>query len=273
MSYDSTIYRGSAAYYRAGRPPYSAELESILAREVGLDGTGRLLDAGCGPGILAVRLAGLFEEVVGLDPDADMLAEAFRHSAAQGITNAVWVQGLAEELPGVAPGPYRLVTFGQSFHWTQEERVAEAVFDLLEPGGAMAMVVHTVKDRPRPANLGHPPIPHDELTALVAKYLGPRRRVGQGLAPTRSHRFEDVLVKTRFGPPETFFIPGRPDLVRDSESVLSGYFSMATSAPHLFGDRQDDFAREVRQLLLGRSPTGLFWDRPGDTAIVLARKL
>jgi SAM-dependent methyltransferase len=273
VSYDPTIYRGSAAHYRAGRPPYSAELESILAREVGLNGTGLLLDAGCGPGILALRLAGLFEEVVGLDADPDMLAEASRQAAAQGVTNVGWVQGLAEELPGIAPGPYRLVTFGQSLHWTREGRVAEAVFDLLEPGGAMAMVVHTVKDRPRPANPGHPPIPHDELTALVAKYLGPRKRAGQGLAPTRTHRFEDVLVETRFGPPETFFAPGRPDVVRDSESVLSGYFSMATSAPHLFGDRHHAFAREVRQLLLARSPTGLFWDWPGDTEIVLARKL
>jgi ubiquinone/menaquinone biosynthesis C-methylase UbiE len=38
----------------------------------------RLLDVGCGPGVLAVRLAGLFEAVVGLDPDADMLTEARR---------------------------------------------------------------------------------------------------------------------------------------------------------------------------------------------------
>jgi hypothetical protein len=27
--------------------------------------------------------------------------------------NIRWVQGLAEDLPAVAPGPYRLVTFGQ----------------------------------------------------------------------------------------------------------------------------------------------------------------
>jgi hypothetical protein len=36
--------------------------------------------------------------------------------------------------------------------------------------------------------------------------------------------------------------PGIPDLLRDSESVLSGYFSLSSSAPHLFGDRLDDFA-------------------------------
>ena len=60
---------------------------------------------------------------------------------AAGCTNIEWVQALAEELPGAAPGPYRLVTFGQSFHWTDELRVADTVYDILEPTGAMAMIV------------------------------------------------------------------------------------------------------------------------------------
>jgi hypothetical protein len=61
-------------------------------------------------------------------------------------------------------------------------------------------------------------------------------------------------------------------LLRDSESVLSGYFSMSSSAPHLFADRIEDFAGEVRELLRSRSPDGIFWDWPGDTEVILARK-
>ena len=272
VSCDPTIYRGSAAHYRSGRPPYSAELESTLAVELGSTARAGCLDVGCGPGILALRLAGLFEEVVGLDPDDDMLAEAARHASKNSITNVTWVRALAEGLPDAAPGPYRLVTFGQSFHWTQEERVAEAVYDMFEPGGAVAMVIHTVNDRPRPPNPGYPLIPHDHIAELVEKYLGPTRRAGQGFARIRTHRFEDVLVRTRFGGPTYLFAPGRPDVVRDTESVLSGYFSMSSSAPHLFGDRREDFARDVRQLLSTESPNGLFWDWPGDTEMVLAHK-
>ncbi len=78
----------------------------------------------------------------------------------------------------------------------------------------------------------------------------------------RTHRFEDVLVRTRFGAPRAIFVPGIPDLLRDSESVLSGYFSSSFSAPHLFGDRAEDFAREVRELLASRSSEGVFWDWP-----------
>ncbi|GAB3748590.1 class I SAM-dependent methyltransferase [Microlunatus parietis] len=272
MAYDPTSYRGAAIHYRPGRPPYAPELEAMLTREAGLDGTGRLLDAGCGPGILTVRLAPLFAEAVGLDPDPDMLAEGRRAAEASGL-DIRWVRAVAEELPEAAPGPYRMVTFGQSFFWTDESRVAELVYDLLEPGGTLALIGHAVEGRPKPPNPGSPPIPHDELTALVRRYLGPDQRLGQGVASTRPRpRFEEVLAGTRFGVPRTVFVPGIPNLRRDTESVLSGYFSLSSSAPHLFGDRADDFARDVRALLAEHAPDGLFWDWPGDTQVVLARK-
>jgi SAM-dependent methyltransferase len=272
VPYDPTIYEGAAAHYRRGRPPYSPQLEPMLAEELGLDGCGRLLDGGCGPGILTVRLAHLFEDAVGLDPDPAMLAEGRRVAAERGIGNITWIQARAEELPGAAAGPYRLVTFGSSLHWTDEARVAETVYDMLEPGGALALIVHTVEGRPVPPSPGPPPIPHEEIKAIVEKYLGSTRRVGQGIAPVRTHRFEDVLVRTRFGTPLSIFAPGIPDLLRHSESVLSGYFSFSTSAPHLFADRIEDFSAEVRELLRSRSPEGVFWDWPGDTEVILARK-
>jgi hypothetical protein len=49
------------------------------------------------------------------------------------------------------------------------------------------------------------------------------------------------------------FAPGIPDLTRDIESVVSGYFSMSYAAPHLFGDHVDEFADELRVLLRERS--------------------
>src|SRR4051812_40872177 len=236
---DPTIYEGAAAHYRLGRPPYSAELESLLAHELTLDGSGRLLDVGCGPGSLTVRLAHLFAEAVGLDPDAGMLAEARRAGHTRGVRNVRWVEAVAEDLPGAAPGPFRLVTFGQSFHWTDKARVAEAVYDMLEPSGALALIVHTVDGRPKPPSPGPPPIPHDEIEAIVQEYLGSTGRAGLGAKPSasRTPAFEDVLGATRFGSVRTIFVPGVADLVRDTESVLAGYFSMSFSAPHLYGER------------------------------------
>lgn len=272
MAYDQTIYEGSAAHYRRGRPPYSPHLESVLAREFGLDGSGRLLDVGCGPGVLTVRLAHLFEVAIGLDPNIAMLDEAQRAAGERNITNVRWVEAVAEDLPAAAPGPYRLVTFGQSFHWTDEARVAEVVNEMLEPSGALALIVHTVEGRPVPSSPGPPPIPHAEIRALVEKYLGPAQRAGQRTTWPRPHRFEDVLARTRFGSPQSIFVPGDADLVRDVESVLAGYFSFSYSAPHLFGGRIEEFAAELRGLLVSRSPDGLFWDWPGDTEVIVAHR-
>ena len=271
MRYDPTIYDGAAVHYRCGRPAYSRGLEALLAEELGLDGRGRLLDVGCGPGVLTVRLAHLFEEAVGLDPDPQMIAEGRRAAEERGITNITWVQALAEDLPGAAPGTYRMVTFGSSFWWTDEVHVAEAVYDLLKPGGAIVLIMHKADGRAVPPSPGPPPIPHAEIEALVERYLGSTRRAGQGAAPAHSAD-EEAIARSRFGLPQVIFAPAIPDLVRDTESVLSGYFSFSWSAPHLFGDRVEAFATEVRGLLRARSAEGVFWDWPGDTKVILARK-
>jgi SAM-dependent methyltransferase len=246
VRYDPSFYDGAAVHYRHGRPAYSPRLEALLAEELGLDGSGRLLDVGCGPGILTVRLAHLFEGAVGLDPDPAMIAEGRQAARERDVANITWVLARAEDLPAVAPGPYRLVTFGQSFYWTDEVQVAEAVYDMVETGGALVLVGHQAEGRAVPPSPGPPRIPHDEI--------------------------EEALASSRFGAPRVIFAPGIPDLMRDIESVVSGYFSMSYAAPHLFGDRAEEFADEVRELLGQRSPEGDFWDWPGDTEVMLVRK-
>lgn len=89
-----------------GRPAYSRQLVSTLTREVGLDGSGRLLDVGCGPGILTVELAPKFQEAVGLDPDPAMLAEGAHRAAEGSLPNIRWVRDVAEEIPELKLGPF-----------------------------------------------------------------------------------------------------------------------------------------------------------------------
>jgi len=82
------LYSSSAAYYVQGRVSYSQELVDAFVAELGLDGQGRLLDVGCGPGSLTLLLAPWFEHATGLDADAGMLAEGARQAAAAG--SATW---------------------------------------------------------------------------------------------------------------------------------------------------------------------------------------
>ena len=110
--YDPAAFRGTAPYYRIGRPPYSPALRDTLVRELGLDGTGRLLDVGCGPGTLAVSLAPLFTEVIGIDPEPGMLDEARRSAVAAGLDHVRWIEGVAEDIGRLGVAPCRLVTLG-----------------------------------------------------------------------------------------------------------------------------------------------------------------
>src|SRR5262245_12689215 len=129
--WDETLFEGCAPYYDRGRPPYAPGLADALRDALGLDGRGRLLDVGCGPGKVALLVAHLFEEVVGLDPDRGMLAEAARLAAARGVTNARWVLERAESLPA-GLGAFRVATFAASFHWMDRPKVALAVRSMLE---------------------------------------------------------------------------------------------------------------------------------------------
>jgi len=44
-----------------------------------------------------------------------MIAEGRRAAEERGIANIAWVQARAEDLPGAAPGTYRVVAFGSFF--------------------------------------------------------------------------------------------------------------------------------------------------------------
>ena len=271
--WDETLYRGSAPFYERGRLPYPAGLADAVAAVLRLDGRGRLLDVGCGPGIIALRLAHLFEEVVGLDADADMLAEAERRAAELGVTNARWVCALAEDLPA-GLGTFRVATFAQSFHWMDRDRVAAAVFDMLEPGGAFVQVSAWADGLPEPDQpLPHPQPPHATIKDLVARYLGPVRRAGQGLLRYGTPSGEaDVLNRAGFDEPEIAHVRGREVVVRTADDLVAAQYSNSGSAPHLFGDRLGEFEAELRALLAGASPSGLFAEQTGDVELRVWRR-
>ncbi len=244
----------------------------MLARELGWDGSGGLLDVGCGPGVLAVELAPWFRRAAAIDPDPNMIKEARRHAAAHAVTLDLR-QARAEDVARLDLPPMRAVTFGQSFHRVTRTPVAEMVYDLLEPGGAIVLIAHDRDVQPAPAGPGDPPLPDRAVQDLIARYLGPERRSGSHPASSySSERWAVSLAKTRFGEPITVHAPGRTDVTRDVDGVTSGYLSMSYAAPHLFGDRLDQFVDELHGLLAARTSTGRFWDWPGDTEAVIACK-
>lgn len=128
--WDPSLYEGRAAYYTRGRVPYPPKLIALIIDELDLDGHGRLLDVGCGPGSLTVPLATHVEQAVGVDPDEQMLVEASHQATAAGVTNVEWVHRRGEDL-SLDLGRFQVVTMAQSFHWMDRGQVAGLLHQLL----------------------------------------------------------------------------------------------------------------------------------------------
>jgi SAM-dependent methyltransferase len=270
--WDETLYAGSAEFYERGRLPYPAALADRLADALGLDGSGRLIDVGCGPGIIALRLAHLFEQVVGVDADRHMLAQAAQRASERNVTNARWVRMLAEDLPGDL-GTFGVATFAQSFHWMNRRKVADAIFAMLERDGAFVLVNHwSLEGEPAPGS-PHPFPPRDDVQRLVTKYLGEPRRAGQGVLRAGTPGGEsEVIVAAGFGDPERVLLPGGEVVIESVDDVVASCYSASGSAPHLFGSRRGDFERELIALLDAASGTGMFAERVRDAELVIWRK-
>ncbi|WP_051760165.1 class I SAM-dependent methyltransferase [Herbidospora cretacea] len=243
-SWDETLFEGAAPHYERGRLPYAPGYAETLAAALGLDDRSRLLDVGCGPGIVTLATAPFVGEAVGLDPDPGMLAEARRRAERRGVANVRWVAGRAEDLPGDL-GAFQAVVFAQSFHWTDRDRVAAAVLRMLPPGGAFVHI----------GNVQSPvAAPYAEIGDLVRRYLGPVRRAGQGMLVDGTPGREDlVLARAGFGPAERIVVPAGQTVDRTPDDLVAWTFSRSDSAPHLFGDRLADFEHDLRALL-GEGP-------------------
>lgn len=269
--WDSTLFKGSAAHYERGRLPYAPGFAEALAAALPLDGGGRVLDVGCGPGVVALAVAPYCRAVVGVDPDEDMLDRAARRAERQGVTHVRWVAARAEDLPA-GLGTFTAVVFAQSFHWTERARVAGTVRSMLAPGGAFVHI-SDLKDPPAgPVPLPHRLPPYGEIRELVRHHLGAVRRAGQGVLLHGTPGGEDrVLAEAGFPQPERLVVPAGQVVVRTVDDLVAWTFSRSDAAPHLFGGRLADFEGELRALLGRSSPDGLFAEHLPPTEIRIWR--
>lgn len=272
-TWDPSLYAGSAGHYARGRVAYPALLVDVLAAAVGLDGSGVLLDVGCGPGSLTLLLAPRVARAIGIDADAAMLAEASRLAAGQHVGGVTWRHLRAEDLPADLPAP-RLVTFAQSFHWMDQPRVAAAVRAMLVADGAVVHVGATTHEGVDGDEvLPHPRPPRHAIAALVRSHLGSQRRAGRGVLPSGTlpgggtpGGEDDVFRAAGFAGPQRIEVPGWV-VERSVEEVVASVYSLSSSTPHLFGDRLGAFDEELRRLLAAASGTGRFSERMRSIAL------
>jgi SAM-dependent methyltransferase len=262
--YDLTIYEGTASYYSRYRPKYPPSLVSLLREHFRLDGRGRLLDLGCGPGPVAIALAHLFEEVLAIDPDDGMRAEGERIARERGISNIEWRFGGSKDLSPEL-GQFRLVTMGNSFHWMDRAHTLDALYDLVTPGGGIAVVGEGAPIPPPPMTRWRAAI-----NTVLKRYLGDRSMPWESPGPRPEDLHQHFIARSRF-----------KDLVSYSESfdvewtvdsMIGNLYSMSFCSRRVLGDRVDAFERDVRAAILAAEPSGILRGEPPEFFAYLAWK-
>jgi SAM-dependent methyltransferase len=257
QKYDLSFYEGTAWYYSRFRPQYPPSLVTILRDNFALDGNGRLLDLGCGPGPVALALAHLFREVVAMDPDDAMRAEGERLARERGITNIEWRFGGSLDL-SPALGQFRLVTMGNSFHWMDRARTLDALYDLVTDGGGIAVVGEGAPIPPPPMTRWRVAI-----NAVLKTYLGDRPLPWETPGPPiLARRHETYIAQSRFKDlasyRESF------DIEWTIESMIGNLYSTSFCSRRVLGDRVDAFERDLRAAILAVEPSGILKGEPPE---------
>jgi len=132
--FDSTV-----PYYARFREPYPPEFFREVAAHLGLNGRQRLIDIGCGPGLLAIGFAPFVTSVTGVDPEAEMIAAARDAARASGVSLELIHAGI-EDLEFAAPR-FDVATIGRALHWLERDRALPVLERAVVPGGRIAICI------------------------------------------------------------------------------------------------------------------------------------
>ena len=107
----------------------------------------RALDAGCGTGdnavFMAMQLAKVGGQVVGIDLSKASLEITRTRAAARGLSNLTLLQGRIEELPSLGLEPFDyVVSAGVLHHMPSPAAGLAAIRDILKPGGGAGIMVY-----------------------------------------------------------------------------------------------------------------------------------
>jgi SAM-dependent methyltransferase len=150
---------GFAEGYDRNRPRPPEALLDWLSRYARVERPALVVDLGCGTGLSTRAWAGRAERVVGIEPNAAMLA------AAQPAPGVEFRQAFAQDT-GLEDGCADIVTCSQSLHWMEPEPIFAEAARMLRRGGVFAAY-----------DYDWPPVTDPEVDAAFDAYQRRRREL------------------------------------------------------------------------------------------------
>jgi SAM-dependent methyltransferase len=124
-------FTGFAALYDQYRPGPPAILGALLAEFSGIAMPGLVVDLGCGTGLSTRYWAEKAREVVGIEPSADMRAQAVALTSAGNVS---FREGLSHRT-GLLDRCADIVSCSQALHWMEPQATFQEAARILRPGG------------------------------------------------------------------------------------------------------------------------------------------
>jgi SAM-dependent methyltransferase len=248
-------FRTAAQHYLAGRPGYAPRAIARVVALCGVAPTDRLLDLGCGPGPLARAFAPYVREVVGVDPEPEMLRLARQDSPG----NARWIEGSSYDI-GPELGQFDIATMGRSFHWMDRVDTLRRLDAMLAPGASVVLFSDS-----------HPEVPDNAwragYSAVIERYSEDeerRRRRGPGWVTHTA-----VLLDSAFSEIEEISVLERRGL--SAAGLLDRALSMSSTSRARLGARADDLLQELTALIGRLAPSGALREVVATNALMARR--
>ena len=259
-SYDPRRFRSTVPYYSRYRLPYPDSLIRRVIEIARLEPGDRVMDLGCGPGLLAIPFARAGMRVVAVDPEPDMLDAAQAAAREAGIVLDLR-RGSSFDLPAGSE-MFDLVVMGRSFHWMDGSATLSELNRRIASGGALAFFDD---DHPRTAENAWRFALRD-----IANKFG--RSLSHHIVQATSAEFRShhaLLLDSPFCRLEGVSAYVRRQISVDE--VIGLAFSLSTTSPGRLGERAQAFEDELRAALGEISPDGRFTEIAELSALVARR--
>jgi SAM-dependent methyltransferase len=256
-----TLFRGTAEFYRQHRSGVPADVAAVLVEAAPQRRPRSLLDIGTGTGFVVEALQADFDDVVGIDVDADLLRVARRSLHARDGQQLRFLECSAEQFQPPGGWTADLVTICRAFHWLDRPTVLARLDAYVATDGVVAVFGD---NSIWAANAAW----KSEVKAVLVDFLGERRRAGDGTY-RRPRPYTEDLAGSPFSAWTRLSVPVRRE--RTLDSVIGYLHSTSFAAPRLFGDRVGEFDQALRERLPAYATDGVFVDENAFD-LLLARR-
>jgi ubiquinone/menaquinone biosynthesis C-methylase UbiE len=162
-------FSGFAERYDTCRPQPPSVISDILIQLAQVEHPRLVVDLGSGTGLSTRIWSELADQVIGIEPNADMRRQAESSIAAKtGARKLRWVDAISSKT-GLSDDCADIVTCSQSLHWMEPQPTLEEATRILRPGGVFAAY-----------DCDWPPTVNWEAEAAYSSFIANAEAIGEG---------------------------------------------------------------------------------------------